>query len=147
MKPCTVLVSACLLGQNVKYNGGNNDNPTVHAFLKGKRIIPVCPEVLSGMPVPRPPVEIYEGRVVNEKGADLTAVYQKGVDKVIQQLTKESVDLAILKARSPTCGNREIYDGTFSHYLIPGQGLLAAALTKLGIPVLNEKDIESLMNR
>ena len=147
MKPCTVLVSACLLGQNVKYNGGNNHNAAVHAFLRGNQIIPVCPEVLSGMPVPRPPVELCKCRVIHEKGMDLTPIYQKGVDRVIQQLRGKSVDLAVLKAKSPTCGNREIYDGTFSHHLIPGQGLLAAALTKLGIPVLNEKDIESLMNR
>lgn len=147
MKPCTVLVSACLLGQNVKYNGGNNHNAAVHAFLRGKQIILVCPEVLSGMPVPRPPVELCKGRVINKKEMDLTAIYQKGVDRVIQQIKEKPVDLAVLKAKSPTCGNREIYDGTFSHHLIPGQGLLAAALTKLGIPVLNEKDIESLMNR
>ena len=80
MKPCTVLVSACLLGQNVKYNGGNNHNAAVHAFLRDKQIIPVCPEVLSGMPVPRPPVELCKGRVINEKGMDLTAIYQKGVE-------------------------------------------------------------------
>ena len=147
MKPCTVLVSACLLGHNVKYNGGNNDNSAIHAFLRDKQVIPVCPEVLSGMPVPRPPVELCEGRVINEKGMDLTAIYQKGVDRVIQQLREKSVDLAVLKAKSPACGNREIYDGTFSHHLVPGQGLLAAALTKLGIPVLNEKDVEALMNR
>ena len=69
------------------------------------------------------------------------------MDRVIQQLREKSVDLAVLKAKSPTCGNREIYDGTFSHHLVPGQGILAAALTKLGIPVLNEKDVEALMNR
>ena len=86
MKPCTVLVSACLLGQNVKYNGGNNHNAAVHAFLRGKQIILVCPEVLSGMPVPRPPVELCKGRVINKKGMDLTAIYQKGVDRVIQQI-------------------------------------------------------------
>ena len=73
-KPCTVLVSACLLGHNVKYNGGNNDNSAVHAFLRDKQVIPVCPEVLSGMPVPRPPVELCKGRVINEKGMDLTAI-------------------------------------------------------------------------
>ena len=77
---------------------------------------------------------------------DLTTIYQKGVDRVIQQIKKKPVDLAVLKAKSPTCGNREIYDGTFSHHLIPGQGLLAAALTKMGIPVLNKKDVEALMN-
>ena len=92
MKPCTVLVSACLLGQNVKYNGGNNHNAAVHAFLRGKQIIPVCPEVLSGMPVPRPPVELCKGCVINKKGMDLTAIYQKGVDRVIQQIKEKPVE-------------------------------------------------------
>ena len=138
-----ILVSACLLGRNCKYSGGNNRNEAVIRYLQDKEYIPVCPEVEAGMPVPRPPVEIRDGRVVSIEGKDLDAVYRKGVSKVMEILEKEDIGLAILKAKSPTCGVHEIYDGTFTGKKIPGQGLLAQALQEAGIPIVDEKDIES----
>ena len=137
-----ILVSACLLGRNCKYSGGNNRNEAVIRYLQDKEYIPVCPEVEAGMPVPRPPVEIREGRVVSIEGKDLDAVYRRGVAKVMQVLAQEDIGLAILKAKSPTCGVHEIYDGTFTGKKIPGQGLLAKALQEAGIPILDENDIE-----
>ena len=137
-----ILVSACLLGRNCKYSGGNNRNERVIQYLKDKEYIPVCPEVAAGMPVPRPPVEIREGRVVSIEGEDLDATYRKGVDRVMQEVTKAEIGLAILKAKSPTCGVHEIYDGTFTGKKIPGQGILAAALRDAGIPIMDEKDLE-----
>lgn len=137
-----ILVSACLLGRNCKYSGGNNRNERVIQYLKDKEYIPVCPEVEAGMPVPRPPVEIRDGRVVSMEGKDLDATYRKGVAKVMQVLQKEEIGLAILKAKSPTCGVHEIYDGTFTGKKIPGQGLLAAALQEAGVPIMDEKDLE-----
>ncbi len=136
-----ILVSACLLGRNCKYNGGNNRNEKVIQFLEGKEIIPVCPEVAAGMPVPRLPVEIRDGRIISIEGKDLDDVYRKGVKKTLGPIDLEDIDLAILKAKSPTCGVHEIYDGTFSGKKIKGQGLLAAALIEEGVYVIDENDL------
>lgn len=140
----TILVSACLLGRCCKYSGGHNRNESVIAFLRGRHYIPVCPESLV-LPAPRPPVELRGGRVVTEDSRDLTALYEKGVAETLARLGGASVTLAILKARSPTCGSGEIYDGTFSHRRVPGDGLLARALKERGIPVRTEEDIARLM--
>lgn len=137
-----IVVSACLLGRNCKYSGGNNRNEAVIAYLKDKEYIPVCPEVEAGMPVPRPPVEIRDGKVISIEGKDLDAVYRKGVAKVMETISKEEISLAILKAKSPTCGVHEIYDGTFTGRKIPGRGILAEVLMKAGVVVCDEKDLE-----
>ena len=136
-----ILVSACLLGRNCKYNGGNNRNEKVIRFLEGKEIIPVCPEVAAGMPVPRLPVEIRDGRIISIEGKDLDDVYRKGIKRTLAPLDLEDIDLAILKAKSPTCGVHEIYDGTFSGKKIKGQGFLAAALMEEGVYVIDENDL------
>ena len=136
-----ILVSACLLGRNCKYNGGNNRNEKVIRFLEGKEIIPVCPEVAAGMPVPRLPVEIRDGRIISIEGKDLDDAYRKGIKRTLAPLDLEDIDLAILKAKSPTCGVHEIYDGTFSGKKIKGQGLLAAALMEEGVYVIDENDL------
>lgn len=135
-----VLVSACLLGKNCKYSGGNNKNEGVISFLKDKEIVPVCPEVEGGMPVPRSPVEIREGRVISIEGKDLDDLYRKGVAKVLGRMGH--VDMAVLKSGSPTCGVHCIYDGTFTGRKIKGQGLLAKALAQRGIPLMDEKEVE-----
>lgn len=136
-----IIVSACLLGENVKYNGGNNRNEAVLRYLQGKEYIPVCPEILTGLGAPRTPVEIRDGRVVSQDGRDLDALYRQGVAQVLSQLDGEEITLAILKAKSPTCGSNGIYDGTFSHTLIPGQGILVQALVARGIPVCDENTL------
>ena len=135
-----VAVSACLLGQNCKYNGGNNDSPSVRAFLAGKDVVAICPEILV-MPAPRPPVELRNGRAFDCHGQDVDAVHREGVRRAIQQIEAEGVDLVILKSRSPTCGVHEIYDGTFTGKKIPGEGLLAAELRKRGYRVIDESEI------
>ncbi len=136
-----ILVSACLLGRNCKYNGGNNYSEKVIRFLEGNEIIPVCPEVAAGMPVPRPPVEIRDGRIISIEGKDLDQVYREGVTKTLAPIHLKDIDLAILKAKSPTCGVHEIYDGTFTGQKIKGQGLLAAALAEAGVRVVDETDL------
>lgn len=138
-----VAVSACLLGQNCKYNGGNNDSPAVRAFLSGKEVVAICPEILV-MPAPRPPVELRNGRAFDCHGQDVDAVYREGVRRAIRQIEAEGVDLVILKARSPTCGVHEIYDGTFTGRKIPGEGLLAAELRKRGYRVIDESEIRKV---
>ena len=134
-----ILVSACLLGRNCKYDGGNNQNEAVLSFLSGHEVIPICPEILI-LPAPRPPVEILNDRVVTEAGEDLTTLFRGGVALAVSKIP-DDIDLAILKARSPTCGSKEIYDGTFSHKRIPGEGLLAQELLKRGIRVIDEEDV------
>jgi len=134
-----ILVSACLLGRRCRYDGGDNFSEAVSNFCRGHEIVPLCPEIASGAGCPRPPVEIRDGRVVTEDGKDRTEMYRAGVMKVLSEA--EGAELAILKARSPTCGVREIYDGTFSHRRVKGRGLLAAALAEKGVPLLDEEDV------
>ncbi len=136
-----ILVSACLLGRNCKYNGGNNRSEKVLRFLEGKEILPVCPEVAAGMPVPRPPVEIRNGKIISIEGKDLDERYRQGVTRTLEAVNLKEIELAILKAKSPTCGVHEIYDGTFTGQKIQGQGLLAAALTEAGVHVIDETDL------
>ena len=109
-----VLVSACLLGENCKYNGKNNRNEAVLRFVEDKEVISICPELLTGLGAPRTPVELSRGRVVDREGKDRDALYRKGVEMALEQIKDMDIDLAILQSRSPTCGVRQIYDGTFT---------------------------------
>lgn len=136
-----VLVSACLLGRNCKYSGGNNRSEAVLAYLQDKEALPVCPEQLGGLPTPRPRVELRNGRAVNEFGEDVDAQFRLGVQRALALLEGAAVDEAVLQSRSPTCGARQVYDGTFSGTLLPGQGLLARALMEKGIPVIDAAEI------
>lgn len=137
-----VLVSACLLGENCKYNGKNNRNQRVIDFLRDKETVPVCPELLSGMGVPRPCAEITGGTVTDENGNDVTAQYQEGVRLALAAAEVEQIDLAILQSRSPACGVRQVYDGSFSGRLVPGMGLFAQALKQRGYQVADAGDTD-----
>lgn len=132
-----IMVSACLLGRNCKYNGGNNLNEKVVSFLQGYEIVPVCPEEILG--VPRVPMEIVDGVLINKEGTVVDEPIRKAVAKIVEENT--DVDLAILKSRSPTCGVHQVYDGTFSGRLIDGMGTLAQALKERGIRVLDAEDV------
>ncbi len=136
-----IAVSACLLGENCKYSGGNNRNQRVIDFVRGHEVVPVCPERLAGMPAPRPPVELRDGRAVQQSGADMDAVYREGVRRTMALLAQKPVALAILQPRSPTCGVHQVYDGAFTGRLIPGEGLLARALREAGIPTAEPDDL------
>ena len=137
----TILVSACLLGENCKYNGGNNRNERVLRYVQGHEVIPVCPEVLGGLPCPRKPVEWVGERVLTRDGDDCTENFRIGVQKALETIADQHVDLAILQSRSPTCGVKQIYDGTFSGVRIDGQGALAKALAARGIPLMDAEDV------
>ena len=137
----TILVSACLLGENCKYNGGNNLNEHVLRYVAGHEVLPVCPEMLSGLGAPRKPVELRDGRVVTADGDDCTDAFRAGVRKALEGIDGRQIDLAILQSRSPTCGVKQIYDGTFSRRKIDGQGLLARALKERGIPLMDAEDM------
>ncbi len=137
----TILVSACLLGKNCKYNGGSNRNERVLRFVAGHEIIPVCPEMLGGLPAPRKPVEWRNGRAVTRDGDDWTDAFRLGVSRAMALIEGKRIDLAILQSRSPTCGVKQIYDGTFSGKRIAGQGALAQALAERGIPLMDAEDV------
>ncbi len=136
-----ILVSACLLGENCKYSGGNNYSEKVRKFLEGHQVIPVCPEVMGGLPVPRSPAEIVNGVVTNAEGISVDREFRLGAEKALQIALEEHAQLAILQSRSPSCGAKEIYDGTFSKRKIPGKGIFAALLEEAGIPVIDLEDL------
>lgn len=136
-----VVVSACLLGCNCKYNGGNNDNAAVKAFVEGNEVIPVCPEVLAGLGIPRTPIEIVNGIVMDREGNCPDAALRAAVAQIMEQLQGQEITCAVLQSRSPTCGVKQVYDGTFSGTRIPGQGILARALMDAGYKVIDAEDI------
>lgn len=136
-----IAVSACLLGHNCKYNGGNNRSQKVLRFVEGYEVIPVCPEVAGGLPIPRIPVELRNGRAINANGEDVTDFFQAGTEKTMTRLAGEHIDLAVLQPRSPSCGCKQIYDGTFTKTLIDGKGMFAQALSEAHIPMMDETDI------
>ena len=143
------LISACLLGNNCKYDGGNNESRWVVEFAKKHSYMPVCPEVSGGMTTPRHPSEIVEDggafKVVNNIGEDVTDYFEKGADGIIQaaeiaaMVRGERIEGAILKQYSPSCGSGEIYDGTFTRTIVPGDGVFVRRLRELGIPVWHER--------
>lgn len=136
-----ILVSACLLGKNCKYNGGNNLNQGVLDFIEGHEVIGVCPEQLGGLSVPRLPAEIVDGVVTNKEGVSVDDEFRKGAQEALAVALENKVDLAILQSRSPSCGVKEIYDGSFSGKKIKGQGVFAKLLSARGIKVLDAEDV------
>ena len=136
-----ILVSACLMGQNCKYNGGNNYSEKVMEFVTGHEVIAVCPESLGGLPIPRVPSEIKDGTVINREGVSVDKEFREGAAKALKIALDNDVDLAILQSRSPSCGTKEVYDGTFSGTKIPGKGIFAQLLAEAGIKVVEPNDL------
>ena len=134
-----IAVSACLLGHNCKYSGGNNRSQKVLDYIEGHEVIPVCPEVAGGMPVPRVPVELKNNEAINRDGEDVTAFFRRGVEQEMKKM--QDIDLAILQPRSPSCGCKQIYDGSFTKTLIEGKGMFAQALAEVGIPMMDRDDV------
>ena len=139
-----LLVSACLLGCACRYDGGSKPCKTALALAKKHELVPVCPEQLGGLPTPRTPSEIRGERVINQQGQDVTDAYRKGAAEALKLCRALNCQGAVLKARSPSCGCGEIYDGSFSGTLVPGDGITAQALKRLGIRVLTEETPGSL---
>lgn len=142
MKP--ILVSACLLGAACKYSGGDNLCPQVAAMAQDHALVPVCPEQLGGLPTPRTPSERQGDRVVTKDGRDVTDAYLRGAQEALKLAKLFGCDTAILKARSPSCGARAIYDGSFTGTVIPGDGVTAELLQASGIRVLTEAELDLL---
>lgn len=136
-----ILVSGCLLGENCKYNGGNNYSEIVAEYIKGHEVISACPECLGGLPTPRVPAEIVNGVVTNREGKNVDAEFRKGAKIALEIAKKEKIDLAILQSRSPSCGVKQIYDGTFSGTRIDGQGVFARLLNENGFKMIDVEDL------
>ena len=136
-----IMVSACLIGEKCKYNGKDNNSEKLAEYLKGHEVIAVCPEVAGGLPIPRIPCEIYNGVVINKEGQSKEAEFVKGAKICLKKALDEKIDLAILQSRSPSCGVKQIYDGSFSGKLIDGKGVFARMLSENNINVMDVEDI------
>ena len=137
-----IMVSACLLGEKCKYNGGNNLSEKVMKFIEGHEVIPVCPEVMGGLLTPRVPSEIVNGVVTMADGRIVDEEFRKGAQIGLNLAKENEVDLVILQSRSPSCGVKQIYDGTFSGNKIEGQGIFARLLTENGFRIVDVEDLD-----
>lgn len=132
------LVSACLIGLECRYDGkGKLDQELLDLVLRGEAI-PVCPETMGGLPIPRVPAERIGNQVINEEGIDVTDAFKKGAEKTLDIALQNKVEEAILKSKSPSCGVGLIYDGTFTRTLKKGNGVTVELLLQHGIKVRNE---------
>ncbi len=144
-----ILVSACLLGLPVAYDGRGRPVAELIRQAALGRVVPVCPEVAGGLPVPRPPAEIAGGsggdvldgraRVLTVAGEDVTEAYIRGAEAALALVRRYGIRLAVMKARSPSCSPSGIYDGTHSERLVPGEGVTAALLRREGVKVVSEE--------
>ncbi len=141
-----ILVSACLLGVNCRYNGGGELAPGILELMERCHLVPVCPEIMGGLATPRTPAERRDGRVVTRDGQDVTGAYARGAEEAVRLAKLYRCRCALLKERSPSCGSGRIYDGTFTRKLIPGDGVTAAHLREEGVTVYGESAIRQLLN-
>ena len=153
MKNKKFLVSACLAGENCRYDGGNCYNKKIMDFLENREYISVCPEELGGLKTPRTPAEIIkkkdlktERRVINKEGVDVTDLFEEGAGKTLEIIRSNAIKTAILQDRSPSCGSRFIYSGDFSGKLVKGTGVTAALLISNGVTVFDENNFEEKLN-
>lgn len=142
-RPPAIVVSACLLGVPCNHVGRANPSTAVQELAASARLVPICPEVAGGLPVPRPAAEVSggDGRVVTADGTDVTGFYRRGAAAAVALARAVGATEAVLKARSPSCGCGQVYDGTFSRSLVPGDGVTARALRAAGVPVRSEEDV------
>lgn len=140
-KKIPILVSACLLGTPCRYDGASKPCPSVLALQETYELLPVCPEVMGGLPTPRTPSEIIGSRVMMKSGRDVTENYRRGAEEALRIARENNCTLAILKEKSPSCGSGAIYDGSFTGTLTHGDGVAAALLKAHGIRVVGESEI------
>ena len=154
-----ILISACLLGQKVRYDGGDclQNHQRLQAWIKAGNVVTICPEMIGGLPTPRPPAEIQGSKtgiavlngdayIKTKTGENVTEQFIDGARKTLALAQKHHVRVAILKAKSPSCGSSVIYDGSFSRLLIPGMGVTAALLSQHGIMVFDEDNIDDALD-
>lgn len=133
-----IIVSACLLGVSCRYDGNSKPNEKIIDLKEKYNLIPICPEIMGGLPTPRMPAEIKDGRVKTENGIDVTEEYKKGADEAIKLARLFGCKKAILKENSPSCGCGKIYNGEFTRTLKDGNGITAELFIKNGIDVFGE---------
>lgn len=150
-----ILVSRCLLGQRVRYDGGaHGPFALLERWQQQGRVVALCPEVAGGLPTPRAPAEIAGGQgsqvldgllpVLTVEAEDVTAAFIAGAEQALALVAQHAIRIALLKARSPSCGNLENYDGSFSGTQVAGEGVTAAALRRAGVRVFNEDQLDEL---
>lgn len=140
-----ILISACLIGDKVRYDGKGNYHPLVKELLKYYELVPFCPEVEGGLKIPRKKSERRKNEVKNEELTDVTDKFTLGAEKALNICQYLNIKMAILKEDSPSCGVHRIYNGLFQNRKIPGQGWTTELLTKHGIKVISEEEIEDLL--
>lgn len=140
-----MLVSACLLGVSCRYDGKSKGDERVKALMDKYDLIPICPEIMGGMPTPRVPSEIKNGRVYGEDGNDVTEYFKKGAEEVLSLAKLYGCKRALLKENSPSCGFGKVYDGSFSKKLVEGNGIASDLLYENGIEIFGEESIDRLM--
>lgn len=140
-----LLISACLLGEDCKYNGGNNYTPEAEALKERFELTPVCPETFGGLQSPREPSERVGDKVLSRSGEDVTEAFRRGAEKTLEIALAQGITRAVLKERSPSCGSGAIYDGSFSGAVVSGDGVAAELLKRQGIAVLGESRIGELL--
>ena len=136
-----IMVSACLAGENCKYNGGSNRNEKVLRLMEENEVILVCPEQMGGLPTPRTPCEICNGVVTTKDGRVVDQEFRAGAAKCLETALRERPDLIVLQSRSPSCGVKQRYDGTFSGKLTEGSGVTAELLIKNGFRCIEAEDL------
>lgn len=139
-----IAVSVCLLGERCRYDGKSNRSERVIALGEKVELVTVCPEVAGGLSIPRPCAEIRAGRVMTRDGIDVTNRFKEGAEACLGCVQAQGCKAAVLKARSPSCGAGEIYDGSFSHSVVKGNGVFAGLLEKAGIRVFTEEQVDEL---
>ena len=136
-----IMVSACLTGKNCKYNGENNRNEKVLALLEGNEVITVCPEQMGGLPTPRTPSEVRDGIVTMRDGTDVDREFRRGAEMCLETAMRERPDLIVFQSRSPSCGPKQRYDGTFTGTLVDKPGITAELLMEHGFQVTDVEDL------
>ena len=136
-----IMVSACLAGENCKYNGGNNCSEKVLRLMDANKVLTVCPEQMGGLPTPRIPAEIREGVVTAKDGRIVDTQFRAGAAKCLEIAKREQPDLSVLQSRSPSCGVKQRYDGTFTGTLVNGAGVTAQLLMDNGFRCVDVEDL------
>ncbi len=136
-----ILVSACLLGVACRYDGKSKPNEGVIKLMEKHNLIPFCPEVTGGLPTPRVPSEIRDGVVTSRDGRNVDAEFRAGAAKCLEIAMREKPDLIVLQSRSPSCGVKQRYDGTFTGTLVDGEGVTAQLLMENGFKCVDVEDL------
>lgn len=147
MKRPVILMSACLMGVNCRYDGGGKMAPELKELMEIAQLVPVCPEILGGLPTPRTPSERVGEKVLMKDGTDVTAAFRKGANEALRLARLYGAKIAVLKERSPSCGSGVIYDGSFTGSFTPGDGVTGETMKENGIAVYGESRLQELLER